>query len=200
MKFRWVLVIMFCLPGWCREPQIISDARDSETARNLASYDGKWWAEADNYEREGFLWGADDCERWDAHVPSSYRVPEEEISRYYQTHPGDRGLAVVEVSKKLAPHIRIQKPPEGAEDYTNRHGFFDGSWYRLGSESERFGFLEGYIGCLRTYVKGGVASYPKPIHYYDDKIWDYVDTQGLKGSQEAVADILSRFRSKTKAN
>jgi hypothetical protein len=204
MKYYWAfLIIPFCLPAWCGSPQIISDAHSHETAKNLTAYDGNWWAAADHYERLGFFWGADDCERWDAHVPTSYNVPEDafdEITKYYDAHPAEKRLAVVDVSKKVAARKRVPKPLKGGEVYNNPHGFFDGSWYQRESESERFGFLEGYIGCLRTYVKGSAEGYPKPIHYYDDKIWDYVDTHGLKAAQEPVAYILARFRERPKAN
>ena len=136
-------------------------------------------------------------------MPSSYKLPEDafdEITKYYDAHPGERALAVVEVSNRVAVHVRVPKAPKGGEVYNNPHGFLNGSWYQRGAESERFGFLEGYIGCLRTYIKGSEESYPKPIHYYDDKIWDYVDTHGIEASQEPAAHILSRFRDKPKVN
>jgi|GraSoi2013_115cm_1033766.scaffolds.fasta_scaffold19405_3 hypothetical protein len=200
MKSCWVLLVgLLCIPAWCGNPQIISDARSRETAKNLTAYNGKWWARADHYERLGFFWGADDCERWDAHVPTSYKVPEDafdEITKYYNAHPAEQGLPVVEVGKRVAAHVRPSKPLEGGEVWNNPHGFLNGFWFKSGAESKRFGFLEGYIGCLRTYIKGGAEAYPKPIHYYDDKIWDYVDTHGVEASQEPAADILRRFRVK----
>ena len=198
MKLCWALLVaVFCLPGWCGDPQIVSDTRYPETAKNLPAYNGRWWAATDHYERLGFFWGADDCERWDAHVPSSYTLPEnyfDKITEYYEAHPRERALAVVDVAKRVAARVQSPKPLKGGEVYTNPHGFFDGSWYQQTAESERFGFLEGYIGCLRTYIKGEGESYPKPIHYYDDKIWDYVDSHGADVSQVPVANILQRFR------
>ncbi len=201
--WRTLLITVFCVSAWCGDPQYISDTRSRQVARNLNGYDGIWWAAADHYERDGFFWGAADCQRWDAHVPVSYDTSDEAfeaITSYYDAHPGSRALPVVEVWKRVAAQVPIPKPLKGGEVYNNPHGFFDGSWYKQSADSERFGFLEGYIGCLRTYVKGSAEGYPKPIHYYDDKIWDYVDAHGLKGSLEPVANILRRFHEQLKPN
>lgn len=203
MRYGWAfLAILFYLPAWCGNPQLISDVRYQETAKDLAAYDGNWWAKADRYERLVFFWGAYDCQRWDAHVSTSYNVPEEafdEMTKYYEAHPAARSLPVVEVWKKVAAHVRIAKTPKGGEVYSNPHSFLNGFWYRSSAESERFGFLEGYLGCLRTYVRGSAESFPKPIHYYDDQIWDYIKARPAAGG-EVVADILYRFRDKPKAN
>jgi hypothetical protein len=198
VKFCLALLIFSLWPAVCQpSPQIISDSRHPETPKNLTAYDGNWWLAVDQYERVGFFWGAADCEAEDAHVPTSYVLPEDkfdQVTKYYQTHPAERALAVIEVSKRLSAGVRVPKPLKGGEVYTNPHGFLLGSWYRQTDESKRFGFLEGYIGCLRTYIRGSADNYPKPIHYYDDKIWDYVDTHGIEAGQEPVAYILRRFR------
>lgn len=203
MKFCWaLLIILFCVPALCGDPQIISDARSREAAKSLAGYDGNWWGAADHYERDGFFWGAADCQKWDAHVPVSYDTSDEAfeaITRYYVAHRSSRALPVVQVWKRVAAQVPIPKPLKGGEVYKNPHGFLNGFWYQKGAESERFGFLEGYIGCLRTYIKGSAESYPKPIHYYDDNIWDYIKAHP-KAEDEAIADILRRFRERPKAN
>jgi len=204
MRFYCVLIAsLICLGSWCGRAQVISEKRSQEVAKNLSDYDGKWWISADHYERTGFFWGADDCERWDARVPTSYNLPEDaftEITKYYEAYPDQMALAVVEVSKKVAAHLPHRKPLKGGEVWNNPHGFLTGFWYQTSAESERFGFLEGYLGCLRTYMKGSAESYPKPIHYYDDKIWDYVDSHGADVSQAPVAYTLRRFRDSPKAN
>jgi hypothetical protein len=200
--WRALLITVFCVPAWCGDPQYISDTRSREVARNLNGYDGNWWAAADHYERDGFFWGAADCQKWDAHVPVSYDTSDEAfeaITRYYDAHRGSRALPVVEVWKRVAAQVPIPKPLKGGEVWNNPHGFLNGFWYQQGAESRRFGFLEGYIGCLRTYIKGSVESYAKPIQYYDDNIWGYTKAHP-KAEDEAIADILRRFREKPKAN
>jgi hypothetical protein len=205
MKYCWALLVsLVCIPAWCGNPQIISDARSREAAKNLTGYDGNWWGAADHYERDGFFWGAADCQKWDAHVPTFYYVSDDEfddlITKYYDAHPADKALSVVDVWKRIAPQVPVSKPLKGGEVSNNPHGFLNGFWYQKGAESERFGFLEGYIGCLRTYIKGSAESYPKPIHYYDDKIWDYVDSHGADVSQGPVVYVLRRFREQPKPN
>src|SRR5438309_1829668 len=130
MRYCWAfLAILLCLPAWCGTPQIINDARSGETARNLRAYDGNWWVAADHYERDGFFWGAADCQRWDAHVPVSYDTSDEAfqaITRYYDAHTGSRALPVVEVWKRVAAQVPIRKPLKGGEVWKNPHGFLNG--------------------------------------------------------------------------
>ena len=122
----------------------------------------------------------------------------------------DRGLAIACLSntKQFGIGFTIYAGDNGdifpapaiwhqSKQYKNPHGFLDGGWYKQSSEAERFGFLEGYVGCLRTYVKG--QQYSRPIHYYDDRIWDYVGGHP-RSYNEAIANILFRFRDQLNAN
>jgi len=88
---------------------------------------------------------------------------------------------------------------KGGEVYRNRHGFLNGFWYRTGSPSERFGFIEGYVACLRHYVTHPAASYSQAIEYYDARISEYIAAHS-NTDDEAIADILRRFRDNPKAN
>jgi hypothetical protein len=63
-------------------------------------------------------------------------------------------LPVIEVWRKVGRQIARDTPQtKGGEIYSNPHGFLDGLWYRQGSYSDRLGFLEGYIECMRSYVE-----------------------------------------------
>jgi len=209
MKVRWSLLVaafVFAAVSYAR-PQLISEARSREVAKPLSGYDGKWWVAADDYEREGFFWGTSDCLTWTAHVGKGFYGTStgmnadaftRKVSDYYRAHPSHITVPVISVWRKLGPEIGKATPQtEGGEVYKTPHGFLDDGWYKSSSEAERFGFLEGYLGCLRTYVKD--QEYSRPVHEYDDKIWDYYASHP-KSYHEAIADVLFRFRDRPKAN
>jgi hypothetical protein len=165
------------------------------------AYDGNWWLAADSSERSGFLDGARDCLVWIAHakLPRDVDNLEEQIEQYYDVHPSSRNLPVSTVWQKVA----IQGPPAtprpaGGEVYTNPHGYYDGEFWRTGSESSNRGFLEGYLWCIRTCVKEPTEAYSRSIDYYFDKIWNYVQAYPKAAQNETIADILFRFRDRPK--
>lgn len=188
-------------------PQLIPESRYRELPKASAGYDGNWWASVETHERDGYLWGAGDCLTWGAHVTPDFfgahggltgDVSDRDVTQYYNDHPADRKLSVVEVWRRIGPQ-HLKRPTPGGEIYANPHGFLDGTFYRQVSEAKRFGFLEGYIGCLRSYVKDSDEIYSLPIHEYDDKIWDYISAHPTAYNQ-AIADILRRFRDRPNLN
>ena len=104
----------------------------------------------------------------------------------------------IEVWRRVGPQIGRDTPQtKGGEVYKGDHGFVDGLWYRHSSYSDRLGFLEGYIECLRHYVAQPSATYSRPVTYYDDNIWDYVAAHPA-ADEEAIAKLLFRYRDKPK--
>jgi len=204
MKIVWasILAIVLAVSAWCGRAQLINESRYGEVAKDSSGYNGNWWASVDRDEHSGFYDGSDDCLTSDAHVgskffgtslDSDFDAFDLEVTKYYREHPDEKLLPVIEVSRRVGRQIGKDTPQTpGGEKWTNPHWYLNGDWYQHESEAERFGYLEGYIGCLRTYVKNDSARYSQPIHYYDDKIWDYIDA--AKTNDEAVADILRRFR------
>lgn len=204
-----MLAVVISTTNLCAYAQLIPETRYAELPKASTGYDGNWWGATEPQERDGYLSGADDCLTSAAHVGRAFwgtsaaftnDVSNAEVTKYYRDHPADRKLSVIEVWRRLGPQIGKDTPPtKGGEIYTNPHGYFDGTFYRQVSEAERFGFLEGYIGCLRSYVKDSDEIYSLPIHEYDDKIWDYIRAHPTADNQ-AIADILRRFRDRPNLN
>jgi hypothetical protein len=120
-----------------------------------------------------------------------------EIDQSYKAHPSNLSLPIVALWQKLLAQAPPAKPRRGGEVWTNPHGYYNGDWYKQSSYDERIGFLQGYIGCLRTYMKEPTESYSRQPGYYDDKIWDYIDTHP-KAYNEPIATMLARYRDKLK--
>jgi hypothetical protein len=103
--------------------------------------------------------------------------------------PGDAWIATSPQSIPVPP----DKPRSGGEKWPNPHGYYDGVWWHQIPESERLGFLEGYIGCMSRDVKQPPEGYSRSASYYDNRIWSYLDAHP-KAMNEAIANILSRYR------
>ena len=186
--------------GACLSYPPQSDRPSPGKSSKQAAYDGDWWFSANSDTRSGYFWGADDCLVWSAHVKGfwgSSDAFDDFVTKFYETHPTEKKLPVVEAWRGATARTRPPEDTPGGEVWTNPHGFLNGSWYRQSSYDERIGFLEGYIGCLRTYVKEPTESYSRQPGYYDDNIWDYIDTHP-KAYNEPIATMLARYRDKLK--
>ena len=163
-------------------------------AEKQAAYDGHWWLAASGDERSGFLDGSADCLEWVIHAKWFSRdLPDLEarIDRYYKVNETNRSMLVTAVWQRVLAQAPPTPPKRGGEVWNNPHGYYNGSWYRQGSHSQRLGYLQGYIGCLRTYVKQPKETYSRPPDYYDNHIWDYIEAR--KAYNEPVANILARY-------
>ncbi len=164
-------------------------------------YDGRWWVSVGPQQRAGFVNGAGDCLVWVAHakwLSHSVEPLEQEITEYYQSHPASRTMPVVEVWQRLVSETRPAEPPKDGERWTNPHGYYDGLYWRQGSEEERKGFLEGYLWCMRRCVKSPPATYSRSTSNYMNRIDAYLKAHP-KGDDEAIAAILARFRDNPKS-
>jgi hypothetical protein len=107
------------------------------------AYDGRWWSGGEPEERSGFLNGAADClayvahEKWVSSHSIEWLAPK--ISGYYESHSASRVVPVVEVWRKLISEAPPETPPKGGEVYTNPHGYYDGLYWRPGSDSDHLG-------------------------------------------------------------
>jgi hypothetical protein len=149
-------------------------------------------------ERYAFMAGLGDCLTSVAHVkapPGTGYQFEQKITRYYKTHPVERGVLVVDVWRKVAQESPLPKASPGGEVWTNPHGYLDGTyWSQLYYYAARQTFLEGYLSCLRTCVSKPTETYSRPAAYYLHKISSYIAAHPKTAYNEAIADILSRFR------
>jgi hypothetical protein len=155
-------------------------------------------ATRDRGVKSGFLSGAGDCLFWVAHAKWLSRNVddlERQIDHYYKTNPSDRGMPVTTVWKNVLLAAPPAKPrPPGGETWTNRHGYYDGTWWVQSPESERRAFLEGYLWCLQSCVSKPSEIYSKPVSYYEKSISGYIQLHPESAYDEAIADMLSRYR------
>jgi hypothetical protein len=201
-----ILVIGLSMIG--RVPGLQAAAVSPQGTDNRKSldkvYDGDWWLVTEVDERHAFLEGIDDCLVWSAHgkaLPQIGYEFDEKITRYYKAHPGGRKVPVIDVWRELAPQPTSPKPTQGGEVWTNPHWDLNGLyWRQLNYESGRRGFLEGYLWCLRTCVSKPTELYSRPVSYYVRQVSNYIRTHPKTADDEAIADILSRFRDGPRKN
>ena len=199
MMIRLLLIVGIILSVVDGSLSAQAPAEHEQVGRTEHVYDGRWWTEADLAEQSGFLNGAADCLTWVAHakwLTATVEALEKKITQYYQMHPAERAEPIAEVWKKLVSTSRATPSPAGGEVWKNPHGYYNGLWWRQGSDNERLGFLEGYLWCLHTCVERPAEAYSKPAGYYVDKIDSYIQ-RFPRGNDEPIATILSRFRDKS---
>ena len=197
----WILTMGLLIAGSASNLEGITlaarQAPITEKSRK-AVYDGNWWLTKEVDERGAFIDGADDCLTWVAHVKGFLGTGDqlqEKITQYYETHPVERTVPVMEVCRKLARGSPVPKPSRGGEVWTNPHWYLNGLyWRQLNYETAQQAFLEGYLWCMRTCVGKPTETYSRPIAYYVHRISNYIKTHPKTADDEAIADILSRFR------
>ena len=103
-------------------------------------YDGRWWKALSSDEKDGFLSGYFDCYIWDAkgsdYSNASITQEIQHITKYYNAHPDAEGTPVIDLLHKVAGQKR--KSVEG-----ERHGAYDGDYWRQSSHPERIAFIRG---------------------------------------------------------
>jgi hypothetical protein len=195
-----VAVLVLCVGALFPLVQAQAD-RSLRAPKKEIVYDGQWWSAAEPEERSGFLNGAADClaevahEKW---VSRSVEWAVPRITGYYAANSASRAVPVVEVWHKLISEAPGEPPLKGGEVYTNPHGYYDGLYWRQGSDAEHVGFLRGYLWCLPTKVASPSETYSRPVSYYAEKLDAYFrDFKAHpKGDHEAIAVVLARFRDK----
>jgi len=199
--FALTLSASICLADSQKRQAHSSQAADKKQPK-AKTYDGNWWLASDSAKRIGFLDGVSDCllsrvhEKWPTN--SHPELDEQRITLYYKSNPVNTKMHIVDVWRETLSKSAPLKPTLGGEVYTNPHGYYDGEFWREGSDSANRGFLEGYIWCMHTSVKGPAESYSRSIDYYFEKIWDYLQAHPKTAYNEAIADILAHFRDHAK--
>ena len=167
------------------------------------SFDGIWWLASTAAEQEGFTLGYGDC--WAD--PSALRVHmltddatlRIAVSDYFQSHEAKRNRPVPEVLKEIwSGHIPVRGAEKAqlGEGWRDRHGFFDGAWWKGSNPAERLGFIEGYITCINEAKKKSTALQLEPEQYVQwvDHWYAITGDDEVTAQRQAVkvADVLVR--------
>lgn len=188
--FALILVVF----GWAQAPVSQAGSNPSKV-----QFNGNWWDSADSEERSGFLNGAADCLTWTAHEKGFNATPEQlagKISKFYETHPESVNRPIIDVWRNMVEQLSQAKNADGqGELWKNAHWYLNGDWWAQISESQRQGFVEGYLWCMRTQVPAPADVYSASPDSYREKIDAFVRANPKLG-HEAVATTLRRFRDK----
>lgn len=162
-------------------------------------YDGRWWQSLSATEQDGFVSGYLDCYIWDAKgVDYSDEPIKQQIGRVsdsYKTNRGATSTTVPEVLRKLARS-------RNHEHLGERHGIYDGEFWRQLSPPGRVAFVQGYLVCERLYLSnrfsGAHETYVKTIStWYGVSNTDESQLND-KTANDKIGDVLTRLRDKAR--
>jgi len=140
-------------------------------------YDGSWWVAQSREVQEKFLLAYGDCYVDTLGAPSPPPVDEyllrDEITKFYRSR-GSRSRLVASVMKLVWRRYKgYREParPEEGEVWPEKHGFFDGLYWRQGKPAERVGFVEGLVACFNSEARSDKKFSQEPsayVRYLDD--------------------------------
>jgi hypothetical protein len=167
-------------------------------------YDGGWWQMRTAPEQEGFIFGFGDCYADPAGQKIRILLDDAEIriamGTYYQGHERLRTRPVAQVLKDIwSGHVSVPEAKHAAagQGWRERHGYFDGLWWKGSSPTEQLGFVEGYIACHNTEhrkvqpLRLPAASYVQSINAWYAMPGD--ESVAAHRRAEKVGDVLLRF-------
>jgi len=157
----------------------------------------------DEYQRLGFVAGYMDCYVFVRKGPlpflESPYTYEERVTEHLKNHVADRGKPVTQVLEDIAA-----KPVAKTLDkWEEKHGVFDGEYWRQAEPSQRVGFVQGFLECQRKDGKA-VAKFSRNDDWYVAQIsqWygikeDDVGEINPKRESKKIADVLYTFKDKS---
>ncbi len=167
-------------------------------------YDGGWWQMRTAPEQEGFIFGFGDCYADPAGQKIRILLDDGEIriamGTYYQGHERLRTRPVAQVLKDIwSGHVSVPEAKHAAagQGWRERHGYFDGLWWKGSSPTEQLGFVEGYIACHNTeHRKVQPLRLPAASYVQSINAWYAIPGDESVAAQrraEKVGDVLLRF-------
>lgn len=171
-------------------------------------YDGAWWITVPQAEKDGFVAGFVDCYKYELRGPARFEARplaeyRDSLSHYFV--PGSQHLSE-SVAKAFGMFADRpgERPPAGGEEWREKHGYFDGNYWRqafaAGGTSHQRGFVEGYLSCnqqlgphRRVSYSGRPDAYVRHIsqwYRFDSTSADMEPTR----ERTKIADVLFRFR------
>jgi len=190
-----------CQFGWLSFLLLLSSCQVSAQS---TSYDGVWWQLRTAAEQEGFILGYGDCYADPAGQKIRMLLDDADIriavSTYYQGHQKFRTRPVAQVLKDIwAGHISVHDAKRSAarEGWRERHGYFDGLWWKGSNPTEQLGFVEGYTTCHNRELRKAKPLEFQPANYVQLISAWYTpagDESVVAHHQaEKIADVLLRF-------
>ena len=177
-------------------------------AQNNVLHNGNWWLSISTDEQESYLLGYGDC-----YVDSlkSKRPPYVEnrklaqlISADYRSVKVKNAELVPAIMKRvwaLNPGKNAPPPTRGGETWTNPHGYFDGLWWKGGSDAEKLGFIEGEVDCFNEEAASRFRFAMLASDYFKwlDEAYGLDQSNSTVHSSEdaKIADILLRKGERT---
>jgi hypothetical protein len=172
------------------------------------TYNGQWWSAVQPAERESFVAGYLDCYRYDLKGAAKYEAKSivayrDRVSQYFADDRRRAGQSVAFALTTVADRPG-EKGPSGGEVWHDRHGYFDGTYWRQafatgGVEAQR-GFVEGYLACDEQVRHGRQARSRTTASDYVTRInrWYRFDPESgdVETSREKakIADVLAKVR------
>ena len=165
-------------------------------------YDGHWWDSIYKEEQDGFISGYLDCCIYDAKIQNAPNGPIVEIIRridqYYRSKSAIQEKPVVEVLKQINRGPSNTAGQDRKKKARERHGSYDGDYWRQSSHAARTGFVQGYILCRSKYLN---EKFPMQVENYVKAIsqWYGVsDTDesemNVKTADDKVGDVLIKLK------
>jgi hypothetical protein len=159
---------------------------------HLDGYNGQWWSSLTQNEKVQFVSGLSDCFIYDAHgrhavSPSSLAA--RKITDYYESHPNRSASSVLAVFHGLG---------DSAAWASERHGYFDGDYWRMLDNTGRHSFVLGYLACRSVYLHTQMRDIPD-VYVAKISTWYRVgsaapsDEVDPSRASDKIGDILGRL-------
>ena len=167
------------------------------------AHDGNWWLSVDKDQRLGFVAGYMDCYVFVRKGPlpflESWYTYEERVTEHLKKHVADRSKLVTQVLETIAAK-RGTKPNGNRGE---KHGIFDGEYWRQALPSQRIGFIQGFLECQRKDGKA-VAKFSRSDDWYVAQISQWYGVKeddpaeiNEKRESKKIADVLYTFKDKS---
>lgn len=159
------------------------------------TYDAAWWASVSPAERLAFVTGVVDCYLFDVRgkeiADESFASFQRAVTGYYDRHPEDAKLSVLDVMKTVPQKSKPENLQGGRSD-----DVIDGEYWRTSRVAVRVAFVEGYIACREKFLHQ--ASGHMPATSIESKIsqWYRLTEDGEvddSRDRDKVGDLINRF-------
>lgn len=182
----------------------------AQTQVTQAQYDGPWGLSVNREERLGFLNGIADCRAFHLgqRLSANRSAVEDEqlLANFYQKNPSLLTKPVLQALEQF-DSTEGEGRPSGGQGWSHvPHAYWDGLWWKGSSRSERLGFVEGYISCLKERPGRPPTVFSKPPGEYVRRISEWYKLDDATHSidpvreEEKIANVLLRFADKQGAS